>query len=37
MNNVVIIVDIGVNHNSDLSIAKRMIRVAKKCNVNYIK
>jgi N-acetylneuraminate synthase len=37
MNSVTIIVDLCINHNADLSLAKRMIRVAKKCGASMVK
>ncbi|MEI6080151.1 MAG: N-acetylneuraminate synthase [bacterium] len=37
MNKVFIIAEAGVNHNGDLSIAKKMIDVAKNCGVDAIK
>lgn len=36
-NRVLIIAEIGVNHNGDLEIAKKMIKVAKECGVDIVK
>ena len=37
MNETLIIAEIGVNHNGDLSLAKKMIREAKSCGVDIVK
>ena len=35
--NILIIAEIGVNHNNKLSIAKKLINVAKKSGANFVK
>lgn len=37
MNKVVIIAEAGVNHNGSLEIAKKLVRTAKDCGVDYVK
>ena len=36
-NNIQVIAEVGVNHNGNLSIAKRLIDGAKKCGANFVK
>lgn len=37
MSKTSIVVDLCANHNGDLTTAKKMIRLAKKCGANYLK
>ena len=36
-NNIQVIAEVGVNHNGNLSIAKKLIDGAKKCGANFVK
>ena len=35
--NIFIIAEIGINHNGDLNLAKKMIKTAKNCGANAVK
>ena len=37
MNKTIIIAEAGVNHNGDLQVAKKMIRVAAEAGADYVK
>ena len=37
MNNCKIIAEIGINHNGDLTIAKKLVESAKKCGFDAVK
>ena len=36
-NKTIVIAEIGVNHNNDLDIAKKLIQIAKKAGANFVK
>lgn len=36
-NRIIIIAEAGVNHNGDLEMARRMVRVARECGADYVK
>jgi len=36
-NKVIVIAEVGVNHNGKIKIAKKMIKIAKNCGADYVK